>query len=115
MTTTDDPWELTRQHPDDYRDWQNEAFNGETLRGFSDWLAAKRDEAAAQALTEADVDRLVWGALTDDHMPAGHLWDTLPITPADVRASLLRLQADGLAALVYGRGWKKLRKVVPND
>lgn len=37
----DNPWDLTREHPDDYRDWQNEAFNGETLLGFAGWLAVK--------------------------------------------------------------------------
>jgi hypothetical protein len=32
-----DPWELTREEPDAYRDWQYEVRNGDTLRGFQSW------------------------------------------------------------------------------
>jgi hypothetical protein len=38
------PWDLTREEPDAYADWKYEVNNGDTLLGFSDWLAVKTEE-----------------------------------------------------------------------
>lgn len=35
-------WDLTREFPDEYTDWQYEANNGDTLLGFVDWLKDNR-------------------------------------------------------------------------
>ena len=37
----ENPWDLTRDNPDEYADWKQEVSNGDTLLGFEDWLSAK--------------------------------------------------------------------------
>lgn len=44
---SDDPWEMTRRNPDDYADWKREVSNGDTLRGFEDWLSDKYNATEA--------------------------------------------------------------------
>lgn len=36
-------WDLTRERPDEYEEWQTQVYNGDTLLGFVGWLNA-RDE-----------------------------------------------------------------------
>jgi hypothetical protein len=43
-TIPDDNWDLSREYPDSYRDWQYEVANGDTLRGFREWFIAKSEE-----------------------------------------------------------------------
>ncbi len=43
FTDFHDPWELPRAHPDAYADWRYEVANGDTLRSFADWYAARSD------------------------------------------------------------------------
>jgi len=37
-------WDLTRERADDYEEWQEQVYNGDTLRGFADWLHATDEE-----------------------------------------------------------------------
>lgn len=41
------PWDLTRKFPDEYEEWQTQVYNGDTLRGFADWLTARQEESDA--------------------------------------------------------------------
>lgn len=34
---SENPWDLTREQPDQYEAWQQEVRNGDTLRGFHAW------------------------------------------------------------------------------
>ena len=42
---TSNPWDLTRENPEDYSAWKEQARNGETLQGFADWLISGQEEA----------------------------------------------------------------------
>jgi len=44
-TRESNPWDLTREHPEAYSDWREQACNGETLKGFAEWLADGMHEA----------------------------------------------------------------------
>jgi hypothetical protein len=64
--------------------------------------------------TEAAVDKQVWAALSREYLPFSHLTTKVDVNASELRASLLRLEAEHKAALVYGRGWRRLTKVVPD-
>lgn len=34
----ENPWDLTREHPDEYNAWTDEVRNGDTLLGFVEWF-----------------------------------------------------------------------------
>ena len=42
----ENPWDLTREAPGSYEDWQYEVGNGDTLLGFADWFQHKKEEEA---------------------------------------------------------------------
>lgn len=76
---------------------------------------AENNETPSREIAESAVDELVYRSLPNDHyIPFADLKLKVNVASPEVRASLLRLQAVQLADLVYGRGWRKLRKVVPN-
>lgn len=35
------PWDLTREKPDEYEEWQTQVYNGDTLLGFKTWVENK--------------------------------------------------------------------------
>lgn len=72
-------------------------------------------ETTPDTITPDEADTLVYEALVFEYMPFAELVPKVGVLAGpEVRASLLRLQEQGKAALVYGQGWRKLRKVVPN-
>lgn len=48
MTTQDqdapDMWQLIRQHPEAYENWQYEVANGDTLLGFLEFLEQAKED-----------------------------------------------------------------------
>lgn len=67
-------------------------------------------------ITHDEADALVYEALVYEYMPFADLVPKIEgLAGPEVRASLLRLQEEDRAELRYGQGWRKLRKVVPND
>lgn len=75
---------------------------------------AAREAQEREALENGPVDEQVYAALSDDATHFGYFRATSGLDPAEIRRSLLRLQAQGKAEFVTradtidGKGWRRV-------